>query len=125
MQTVMIDTDIAIDFLRGDESVKNIVVELWQTDGAYISILTVYELYAGIRDKEKKDTDNFIDACNIEPITLDIAKLGGELFRKYKKKGITLASVDCLIMATAIIKKHKVFTRNTKHYPEQGILKGI
>ena len=44
MQTVLLDTDYVIDFLRGKSAV---IVPLLQENAAYLSILSVYELYAG------------------------------------------------------------------------------
>lgn len=122
MQTVIIDTDIAIDYLRGISYTKELLFPLWEDNTVYLSILSVYEMYAGMIDKEKEDTENFINACNIEFITSEIARKGGELYRYYRKKGITLQSIDCLIFATAIIKGHKVATRNINHYPDKEIL---
>lgn len=122
MQTVLIDTDIAIDYLRGAPDAKNLLLPLWDNDAAYLSILSIYELYAGMKDKEKEDTDNFIQACNVESVTIEIAKKAGELFRKFRGQGITLTSLDCLINASAIIRGHKIATRNKDHYPNKEIL---
>lgn len=122
MQTVLIDTDVAIDYLRGNQAVRDLVFSLLDNNTAYLSILSVYELYAGMRDNEKEDTENFINACTIEPVTIEIAKKAGELYRKYRKQGITLTSLDCLINATAIILRHKIATRNKEHYPNKEIL---
>jgi len=122
MQTVIIDTDIAIDYLRGSQDARDLMFSLWDNDRAYLSILSVYELYAGMKDNEKEDTENFINACNIEALTIGIAKKAGELYRKYRGQGITLTSLDCLINATAIIKRHKIATENKGHYPNREIL---
>ena len=65
MQKIIIDTDIAIDYLRGLEYAKKLINGLWRNGGAYLSILSVYELYAGMKEKEREDTDNFIKACDI------------------------------------------------------------
>ncbi|MHB1681136.1 MAG: PIN domain-containing protein [bacterium] len=46
---VIIDTDVAIDFLRGDRTVENILLKLWEDNIAYISILSAYELFAGMK----------------------------------------------------------------------------
>ncbi len=122
MQTVIVDTDIAIDYLRGLQYAKDLMLFLWNTDTAYLSILSVYELYAGMKDNELIDTENFIKACIIEPLTIDITKKAGELYKKYRTQGLTLTSIDCLVNATAIIRGRKVATKNTSHYPDRKLL---
>ncbi len=122
MPGVLIDTDVAIDFLRGAVYAQPLLAGLWADGRAIISVLTVYELTAGMRDAEKVVTHNFIEACVIELVSTEIAVKGGELYRKYRAKGVTLTSIDCLIAATALVRGFKVATRNVKHYPEKGIL---
>ena len=125
MPGVLIDTDIAIDFLRGASYAQPLMGGLWSSGQAIISVLTVYELTAGMLDAEKVVTHNLIEACAVEQVTLEIACKGGELYRKYRAKGVTLTSLDCLIAATAMVKGYKVATRNVKHYPEKGLLFSI
>jgi len=120
MHPVLVDTDIAIDYLKGMEYARKLIEPLWDSNMAYLSVLSVYELRAGMREKE--DTFNFIKACSLENVTLEIAIKGGELYRQYIEKGLTLTSIDCLIAATAIIRGHKIATRNIDHYPEKGLL---
>jgi predicted nucleic acid-binding protein len=125
MPGVLIDTDIAIDFLRGAAYTQPLLGGLWNDGQAMISVLTVYELTAGMLDAERVVTHNFIEACGVEPITPEISFKGGELYRKYRAKGVTLTSLDCLIAATALVKGHKIATRNVKHYPEKGLFFSI
>src|SRR3990167_10115878 len=115
MQTVLIDTDYVIDFLRGTSSE---IVPLLRDDIAYLSILSVYELYAGMRSVEKEATDNFIQACHIEPVSMEIAKSAGIFRSQSRKNGITISIVDCIIAETARVHHHHVATNNKKHYPE-------
>jgi predicted nucleic acid-binding protein len=122
MSTVLIDTDVAIDFLRGIPYAQPLLAGLWANGQAVISVLSVYELTAGMKDKEKDATHNFIDACEVEQVTTEIAVKAGELYRRYRAKGNTLTSLDCLIAATALVKDYKIATRNVKHYPEKGIV---
>ncbi len=122
MQTVLIDTDIAIDYLRGTGYARNFMFELWDANTAYLSILSVYELYSGMREDEVEDTEDFIDACIIEDVTIDITKKGGETYRLNRKRGTTIASIDCLVYSTAVIRGHKIATRNKNHYPDKKIL---
>lgn len=122
MPVVLIDTDIAIDYLRGDAAVAPLLHRLWQEGQACLSVLSIFELTAGMREKEITATQNFIAACTAVDVTREIAFKGGELYRKYRAKGITLAPIDCLIAATALVHGCRVATRNLKHYPEPGIL---
>jgi predicted nucleic acid-binding protein len=125
MLGVLIDTDVAIDFLRGELYAQSLLVRLWADGQAALSVLSIYELTAGMRDTEKVTTRNFIEACVIEQVTSDIAFTGGELYREYRTQGITLTALDCLIAATALVRGYKLATRNVKHYPEKGILLAV
>lgn len=115
MQTVLLDTDCVIDFLRGKSSV---IIPLLQNDVAFMSILSVYELYAGMRPNEEQPTNDFIQACSIEPVTMQIAKNAGIFRFNNRQKGITLSIVDCIIAETARVHNHLVATGNKKYYPD-------
>src|SRR5450631_1742440 len=110
MPAVLIDTDVAIDFLRGIPYSQLLLTGMWADGQAVISVLSVYELTAGMKDTEKAATHNFIDACVVEQVITEIAIKAGELYRRYRAKGITLTSLDCLIAATALVKGYKVAT---------------
>ncbi len=119
----IIDTDICIDFLRG----QNFAVELFKNvlynKNYFISILTQYELFKGVyNEKQESAVKRFIDLIDTIGITENIIKTGAELYKKYRKKGITLSDIDCLIMATAKERNLKIVTRNVKHYPQRELL---
>lgn len=122
MQTVIVDTDIAIDYLRGVQYANELMLGLWDVNTAYLSILSSYELHAGMRDNEADDTENFINACIIEPVTIEITRKAGDIYRRYRKEGITLTSIDCLVYATAVVGGHKIATKNKDHYPDKKII---
>jgi predicted nucleic acid-binding protein len=117
METILFDTDYLIDFLRGKSSSRNIIIEALSQNRAYICILSVYELYAGMKPGEEEVTENCIGAFVIEPITLEISKKAGIMRYNYRQKGITLSIVDCIIAETARSNHHLVATMNKKHYP--------
>ncbi len=120
--SILIDTDVAIDFLRGEEYARELLEELWKEDRAHISILSAYELFAAMRDKEEGATRDFVAACRMEYVDFDVASKAGAFYRKYRKKGKTLTSVDCLIMAIGACRGLKIATRNFRHYPEKQLL---
>ncbi len=118
VETILFDTDYLIDFLRGKASSRDAIVEALSKNRAYICILSVYELYAGMRPEEEEATENCIAAFQIEPITLDISKKAGIMRFNYKQKGITLSIVDCIIAETARANDRLIATMNKKHYPD-------
>jgi predicted nucleic acid-binding protein len=122
MPAVLIDTDVAIDFLRGESYAQTLIAALWGERRAVLSVLTVYELTAGMREKERGPTLDFIGACIVEEVSTDIAVKAGDLYREYRPKGVTLTSLDCLIAATALVRGYKIATRNIGHFPQDGLL---
>ncbi len=118
----IIDTDVCIDFLRGKEYALNLFKNIFNQD-CFISILTYYELLKGAyTEKEQNAINKFIKSLEIINLNESIIKTGAKFYRKYRKKGITLSNIDCLIMATAKENNLKIITRNVKHYPEIELL---
>jgi predicted nucleic acid-binding protein len=122
MQTVLIDTDVAIDWLRGEEYTKGFLAPLLRANLARVSVLTAYELYAGMRPSEQEPVRLFLESCCIEDVTSEIAEAAGEYFRHYRKKGVALTGMDCLIMATGKARGCKIATRNIRHFPDETLL---
>lgn len=122
MPTVLIDTDVAIDYLRGIPYTKSLLIPLWQSARCFMSILSVYELFAGMQSEERIVTQNFVAACCIESVDLTIAERAALHYQSHRKKGLTLTTVDCLIYATAILRDHKIATKNIRHYPDKDAL---
>ena len=118
----IIDTDVCIDFLKNKSYAVNLFSEILNDD-CYLSILTYYELLRGAFSQKEQDIiQDFVKLFDILNLNKDIIKTGAEFYRKYRKKGITLSNIDCLIMATAKEKNLKIVTRNVKHYPELELL---
>lgn len=111
----LIDTDIIIDFLKGVSKAISFVKHL--TENTLISVITVAELYAGVKNlNEQQQLDNFLTLFRIVHITPEIAKHGGLLKQQYTKShGVGLA--DALIAATAETHQAQLKTLNIKHYP--------
>ena len=59
---IVVDTDVIIWLLRGDEQIKEQFSEIIDQTGGFIFItpIQVAEIYAGIRDNERIDTEIFI-----------------------------------------------------------------
>ena len=112
---VLIDTDVLIDYLRGQPQAIAYLDML--TNPLYVSVMTIAELYVGVRDgAERTRLDTFLLAFTSVPITDEIAVRGGLLRRDYgRSHGTGLA--DAIIAATALNHSLMLVTRNTRHFP--------
>lgn len=119
---VLIDTDFAINYLRGEPNSKKAIETLWFKYSAHLSLLSVYELHAGMKDNEVTYTEYFIHACQLQPLTTAIVSKAGDYYRYQRSRGVTLTAIDCMIYMTAKENNLKLLTRNVKHYPDKEIL---
>lgn len=115
MATLLIDTDVIIDYLRGQADAVAYLEAL--PDTQLLSAITVAELCAGVREGAERITlDHFITAFEIVPVDEAIAVRGGLFRRDYgKSHGVGLA--DALIAASAERRGATLVTLNQKHFP--------
>ena len=112
---LLIDTDVIIDYLRDEPEAISYLEGL--TDHLLISVVTVAELYAGVRDGTERTTlDSFIKAFEIVAVNEEIAVKGGLYRRDYAKSHHT-GLADALIAATANTRNADLVTLNKKHFP--------
>ena len=109
------DTDVIIDYMRGEEKAKNMLEE---TEGKQcISVITVAELYAGVRNmRDKGAVKGLSEYFEVMDINRDIATKAG-LWKKDYHKSHNVLLPDALIAATACYYGLELKTLNIKHYP--------
>ena len=119
-EKILIDTDVLIDFLRGNKNAIEFIDKL--SPHIILSPIVIAELYAGVKgENEFSVLDNFISLFRIVSITSEIAKAGGFYKRDFGKSyGVGLA--DAILAATADKEKADLKTLNIKHYP---MIKGL
>lgn len=113
--SILVDTDVLVDFLRGHEKAVAFVTEF--SSKIILSPIVVAELYAGVKgDAELTILENFISLFRVVPLTAEIAKIGGLYKRDFgKSHGVGLA--DAILAATADTERADLKTLNVKHYP--------
>ena len=113
--SILIDTDVMIDFLRGHPKAVDLVKK--NADKIIIPAIVSAELYANVRgERELKVLDNLLGVFRTIPISAELARKGGLLKNEYAKShGTGLA--DAIIAATALSEKAALKTLNTKHFP--------
>ena len=118
--SILLDTDILVDFLRGHRKAMAFVKA--SSARIILSSIVVAELYAGVKgDAEQAVLEDFVSLFRVVPVDANIAKAGGLYKRDYgKSHGVGLA--DAILAATAEAENAELKTLNTKHYP---MLKGL
>ena len=111
----LLDSDVLIDYLRRNPQAVAFVLGL--TQRPLLSVVSVAELYSGVRDGEERTAlDNLVGGFRIIRINRAIAVRAGLHRRQFQKShGVQLA--DALIAATAEEADAELFTLNTKHFP--------
>lgn len=114
MGRLIVDTDIIIDALRGHDKALQFLEEYEAIIS--LSAMTLMELYAGVRDKEKEKTAQVCGLYEVIDVTASIATRAGEFRQRYGKSHAS-GFVDCILAATAVETGAMMMTLNKKHYP--------
>ncbi len=119
--TVVIDSDVFIDLLRGVKAAKGFILELkHKEDATCFSAITEAELIAGKSCSKSEHREEVLELLSFHrKIVVDnkIALLAGDLRREC---GISLT--DSIIASTALNENAELVTRNAKDYEKvQGL----
>lgn len=115
MFQVVIDTDVLILHLRGNEPVAALLRETARSSLLCCSAITIGEIYAGMKDGEREKTERLLNTLLVINVDRKIAELAGHYRRTIRSHHLELD--DCLIAATCVREKAPLITGNVKHYP--------
>lgn len=118
---VLLDSDVIIDVLRGRAET---VAEVGRLAVAGIPIYTcavsVAEIFTGVRAGEEARTEAFFQARGDIAIDATTGRRAGSYLARYAgSHGVEIA--DALIAAAATTAGLHLWTRNTRHYPMDGL----
>ena len=114
----LVDTTIAVDHLRGVPAAVELLTGLNDAGNDLVaSELVRFELLAGVRNKELTAFEEFCSALRWARVTEDVARVAGQLARRYRKSHSGIGAVDYLIAATAIVIDADLLTTNVRHFP--------
>jgi predicted nucleic acid-binding protein len=118
---ILLDSDVIIAWLRGLEPFRSVIPGMLE-EGKNLSwtVVSVAEIFAGARPKEKRDIANLFLVLELLPLTQEIGKKGGRYLAAYARShGVELG--DAMIAAAASVNKIPLWTLNKKHYPMKDI----
>lgn len=118
MGVILLDTSILIDHLRGFPPASQALEGAAQRRHSMAaSVLTRFELFAGMRPHEEISTRRLLDVIDWIPVDEALADDAGRLANHYLKSYPGVDPVDYVIAATADRVDALLWTRNLKHFP--------
>lgn len=116
--TVLIDTSVLIDHLRGDHAAQRALAEAArQGERLVCSVVTRVEVLAGMWPSEETATRRLLDALDWLPVDEETAERAGLLANRYLRSHPGVDPVDFIIAATADGLDAALWSRNVKHFP--------
>lgn len=116
MDVCLVDTDVLIWFLRGQEETVDLLSRVMEECELAVSVISRTEVLIGMKDKESKATLGLLNSLTSYPVTNAVADLAAEVVRKWSRKGKTVAIPDALIAATVLTGDLALLTYNRKHF---------
>jgi predicted nucleic acid-binding protein len=118
---MLLDTCVVIDLLRGKEAALRFVTGI--RDRPSLSVITAAEIVASARNtREREQIDRVLQSYRLHDIELEIARLAGELVRRYGPSH-SVDPIEALIAATATVSGEDLATLNLRHLPMFKALK--
>ena len=112
---LMLDTDVIVDYLRGQDQAAEFLESCSET--LMVSAITVAELFAGVRDgRERTALSAFLGAFEVVSISREVAERGG-LHRRDFGKSHNTGLADALIAAGTQDAGARLVTLNARHFP--------
>ena len=112
---VLCDTDVIIEYLKGNESTKRVFDKLQRTN-IFLSAITLMELYYGaLNKKELNKIKKVLGSFEIVLLNEGITKMAVNLIERYSKShGLKIP--DALIASTALYYEFSLWTYNVKDF---------
>jgi predicted nucleic acid-binding protein len=116
--TIVVDTSVLIDHLRGDERAHRALRSAAdQGQRLVASVVTKVEILAGMRAEEEPKTRSLMRVLDWIPVDDGIAEQAGQLANRFLRSHPGVDPVDYIIAATTRTLDAALWTRNIKHFP--------
>jgi len=112
----VVDTDLAIDFLRDRAPGAHRVKEWLERDVARFSAVTAFELRLGTDFTRRAERIGRLLAARTLPLDHAAALIAGEVFVRLRGLGLEIGVNDSLLAGTCLRFDLPLATRNIRHF---------
>jgi predicted nucleic acid-binding protein len=117
MAIYLLDTSVIIDALNRKQGRWELLASLVEAgDTLACSVVTLSEIFAGVRPQEIPLTERFLNALDHYDLDSQLARAAGLLKNEWARKGRTIGIVDMMIAATALAHNLVLMTDNRKDF---------
>lgn len=95
----------------------DLLLEAASAGQAACSVLTRFELLAGMRADERSEIRLLLDSLTNLEASSEVATRAGEWARTFRRSHQGISSIDYLVAATTEVHGADLLTQNVKHYP--------
>jgi len=115
--TVLVDTSVIIDYLRGHQGAERVLEDARISGPLHASEITRLEVLAGMRTYEEGGTRALLSIFIWHSVDTLISERAGELGRRWLPSHRSIDSADLAIAATVLVTGCELLTCNVKHFP--------
>ena len=113
----LIDSDVLIDILDGDDRATEFLLRARRSD-VVMSVTPVRtEVLGGVRPESVRRTMNVLGLVQWMDVTVELADVAAGLARRHRPAHSGIGIVDYLLAAAALEVDGVVATRNVRHFP--------
>lgn len=112
---ILCDTDVIIEYMKGNEVVKKEIVEIGINNIAVSSVSLMELFYGALNKRELNQIKKALNNFKIIHVDTGISNKAVELIEKYSKSH-GLEPPDALIGATAMDRNIELFTYNSRDF---------
>ncbi len=120
MGCVVLDTDLLIALLRGDERATTFIERLWSRgDEPTTTAINIYELYVGALRRGERHVQavrELEQLLPVLPLDAKTARLAAEIGVELRSRGKSIDIRDLLIASAAMAGGCSIATCNTRHF---------
>ncbi len=121
MEKICLDSDVAFDFLRGEQNIVEKLKYYASREEICINALTMIQLVAAIRKQDVAHA--FVNSVTVLELNITAARIATQILQELKEKGYSSKNVDHVLTAAMCIANNAfLITKDRKKF--EGI-KGL